>query len=334
MARADLLIRLVQSGIRCDKVLFRKTVESIIAEERAIQHKIVAAKLQEQLNAVPADRPVSNGTPLIDQRVGNLFYEVSPQRNLSELILPNEVQQIFNELIQEHHRVDLLRSYNLEPRNRILLIGPPGNGKTSLADALADALFIPLYVVRYDSIIGTYLGETAVRLKKLFEHIVTRRCVLFFDEFETLGKERGDIHETGEIKRVVSSLLLQIDDLPSHTVVVGATNHPELLDRAVWRRFQIRVNLPAPTYAQKIEWFERFERRISMSLGVSLATLVKKLQCNNFAEIEEFGTTVFRQYVLGLPESNIKDIVNKTLRSWSSRSVIILQNEQTEEKNA
>lgn len=76
------------------------------------------------------------------------------------------------------------------------------------------------------------------------DYVSTRKCVLFFDEFETLGKERGDTHETGEIKRVVSSLLLQIDNLPSHVIVIGATNHPELLDRAVWRRFQIKISLP------------------------------------------------------------------------------------------
>src|SRR6185436_19787896 len=109
---------------------------------------------------------------------------------------------------------------------------------------LAGALIVPLYAVRYDGVVGSYLGETAQRLRRLFAFARTRQCVLFFDEFDTLGKERADEHETGEIKRVVSSLLLQIDDLPSHVVVVTATNHAEILDRAVWRRFQIRLNLP------------------------------------------------------------------------------------------
>src|SRR3712207_6872521 len=94
--------------------------------------------------------------------------------------------------------------------------------------------------------IGSYLGETAGRLKRVFEYARTTPCVLFFDEFDTIGKERGDVHETGEIKRVVSSLLLQIDALPSYVTVVVASNHPELLDRAVWRRFQLRLYLPPP----------------------------------------------------------------------------------------
>ena len=326
MVRADLLILLVQSGIRGDKARFGKVVEAIIAEERTKQHKVLAEKLEKLLNAAPLERPVTNsGGPMLDRRMGNLFHEVMPQQKLSDLILPDKALQICRSLIQEQHRTDLLRSYNLEPRNRILLIGPPGNGKTSLAEAIAEALVVPLFVVRYESIVGTYLGETAVRLKKLFEYASTRKCVLFFDEFETLGKERGDLHETGEIKRVVSSLLMQIDNLPSHVITVGATNHAELLDRAVWRRFQVRMTLPVPTRSRLKEWFEKFERRIGISLGYASGTLAKRLLGSNFAEIEEFGTTVFRQYVLEQPNADMKGIVSQTLRHWAARSVTVAQ---------
>ncbi len=335
MARADLLIRLVQSGIRGDKPTFRKVVEAIIAEERAKQHKVLAEKLEGVLNTAPFERSVTNGGgPMLDQRMGNLFHEVMPQRKLSDLILPDEVQQICQSLIQEQHRADLLRSYNLEPRNRMLLIGPPGNGKTSLAEAIAEALAFPLLVVRYESVVGTYLGETAVRLKKLFEYASTRKCVLFFDEFETVGKERGDLHETGEIKRMVSSLLMLIDNLPSHVMVIGATNHAELLDRAVWRRFQMRMTLPGPSMARLTEWFEKYERRINIPLGYAPGTLAKRLQGSNFAEVEEFGTTVFRQYVLEQPNASMKNIVLRTLQNWSARSVTVVQQNQLEAKNA
>jgi len=325
MARADLLVRLVQSGTRGDKATFRKIVEAIIAEERSKQHKVLAEKLEEVLSSAPIDRTVSNGPQMLDQRMGNLVLEVMPQRKLVDLILPEEVQQICKDLVQEHHRTDLLRSFNLEPRNRLLLIGPPGTGKTSLAEAIAEALLVPLLVVRYESVVGTYLGETAIRLRKIFEYASMRKCVLFFDEFETLGKERGDIHETGEIKRVVSSLLLQIDGLPSHVVVIGATNHAELLDRAVWRRFQVRMELPAPTRDRLTNWFEKYERRIGVPLGYAPATLAKRLFGANFAEVEEFGTSVFRQYVLEQPSSDMKGIVARTLEHWSARSVKVEQ---------
>eukprot|EP00119_Amphimedon_queenslandica_P006714 XP_011407933.1 PREDICTED: uncharacterized protein LOC105315113 [Amphimedon queenslandica] len=255
----------------------------------------------------------------------SLFHESTPQRRISDLILPDEVMDICQSLIQEQLRADLLRSYNMEPRNRILLIGPPGNGKTSLAEAIAYEMAVSFLVVRYESVVGTFLGETSLRLKNLFEYASTRRCVLFFDEFETLGKERGDLHETGEIKRVVSSLLMQIDNLPSHVTVIGATNHAELLDRAVWRRFQVRMTLPAPTQSSLKKWFETFEKRIDISLGHSPTSLAKRLGGSSFSEVEEFGMTVFRKYILDQPNADMKKIVSETLKGWSTRSVMVAQ---------
>lgn len=325
MARADLLTDLIKFGITGDKVRFRKVAEAIIAEERAKKHTVLADKMEELLQSPDlSPKTVTNGngiSSLSTYKVDQFLQEITPQKRLDDLVLPPDVQKICCGLIEEHHRTELLRSYNLEPRNRILLIGPPGNGKTSIAEAIAEAMMIPLLAVRYEGVVGAYLGETAVRLRRLIEHACTRRCVLFFDEFETLGKERGDTHETGEIKRVVSSLLLQIDRLPSHVVVIGATNHPELLDRAVWRRFQVRMDLPTPSRVKLEEWFNRFQKRIGIELGVASSTLSKKLLGYSFAEVEEFGTTVFRQYVLEQPDADIKAIVNRTLKIWPSRSV-------------
>ena len=156
----------------------------------------------------------------------DLYHEIAPVRTLDDLVLPKDVVAACRQLLEEHRRADLLRAHNLEPRHRLLLTGPPGNGKTSLAEALAAGLAVPLLSVRCESVIASYLGETSVRLAKLFDQVRTHRCVLFFDEFDVVGKERGDIHETGEIKRVVSSLLLQVDELPSHVVAVAATQSP------------------------------------------------------------------------------------------------------------
>jgi len=184
---------------------------------------------------------------------------------------------------------------------------------------------VPLLIVRYDAVIGTYLGETAVRLRKLIEYSRTRRCVLFFDEFETLGKERGDTHETGEIKRVVSSLLLQIDSLPSHVVVVGATNHQELLDKAVWRRFQIRLKLEKPTPDQAVQWFKKFEKRTYIPLGYSFEELAKKRKWENFSELEEFGTTILRKHVLSQPNADMASIIKSELQVWEKKGAYNVQ---------
>ncbi|SDX70969.1 ATPase family associated with various cellular activities (AAA) [Lysobacter enzymogenes] len=180
----------------------------------------------------------------------------------------------------------------------------------------------PLFVVRYEAVIGSFLGETSGRLKRLFDFVRTHQCVLFFDEFDTLGKERGDTHETGEIKRVVSSLLLQIDALPSHVVVVTATNHAELLDRAVWRRFQLRLEMSAPTEAQKEKWFVRLQEKLGTPLGMAPKTLAAKLPAVNFSDLEQFCEDIQRRYVLALPNANLKQIVSERLKQWRSRFTV------------
>lgn len=323
MARADLLINLIKYGLSGNKPMFRKVTEAIIAEERNIKHTVLVNKLEAELKKAPPEQMFTNGKTFIDNRIENYIFEIEPQKTINDLILPDNILHVCQLIAQEQYRIDLLRSYGLEPRNRVLLIGPPGNGKTSLAEAIAESLTVPLYLVRYEGIIGTYLGETAVRLRKIIEHVSTRKCVLFFDEFETLGKERGDTHETGEIKRVVSSLLMQIDSLPSHVLVIGATNHPELLDRAVWRRFQVRINLPMPTRANIEVWFERFQKKHKLELGYAPSTLAKKLMGSNYGEIEEFSLSVLRQYVLTLPNANIKELISRELKDWSAKTVKI-----------
>ena len=191
MARADLIIDLLKYSISGNKAMVKKVAEAIIAEERSKQHTILADKLQYELNNAPKDS-VPTTTTLMSQRTvnditaENFIQEIIPQRRLSDLILPDEVVYNCNQIIQEQFRAELLRSYGIEPRNRILLIGPPGNGKTSLAEAIAESLMAPLYVVKYDAIVRAYLGETAMRLRKLLNYVSTRKCVLLFDEFETL----------------------------------------------------------------------------------------------------------------------------------------------------
>jgi len=325
MARADLLIKLVKAGSQSDHALFQQTVEALIADERGKQHHVLADQLAANLKS---NGSTSASLPRINGQIENLLYETTPRVSLKDLLLTDDVIQSCNELIEEHHRCDLLRSYNLEPRNRILLAGPPGNGKTSLAEALANELMVPFLVVRYEGVIGSYLGETAVRLKKIFENVRSRHCVLFFDEFDTVGKERGDIHETGEIKRVVSSLLLQMDALPSYVIVITASNHPELLDRAVWRRFQIRLQLSPPTNIQIEEYFKRFENRLGEPLGLSAKTFTNKIKGLSFAEIESFCCDLQRRYVLALPDANITKIVSSCINQWDKRFVLQKKNKR------
>jgi AAA+ superfamily predicted ATPase len=289
----------------------------MVAEERERQHHVVADRLSEFLHLQPRE-----GGGRLGEASGGAVTEVHPQRQLDDLVLPSTALAGCRDLIEEQSRADLLRSHGIEPRNRILVAGPPGNGKTSLAECLAGELGLPLLVVRYEAVVASYLGETAVRLSKLFEYVRSRRCVLFFDEFDAIGKERGDEHETGEIKRAVSALLLNIDALPSYVVAVAATNHPELLDRAVWRRFQLRLELPAPTPAQVREWLTRLEKGSELGFGVPLGRVAGVLKSASFAELTEFSLDVRRSLVLGGPSPNVRGIVAKLLSQWKARAAV------------
>ena len=325
MARADLLCELIKYGLNNDKTSFRKAAEALCADERGKQHAVLANKIEELLNqsnkSISTEKISSSAFIRGGINEQSLYTEIIPHKRLDHLILPSNVKYICNGLINEQNRSDLLQSYGVEPRNKLLLIGPPGNGKTSLAEAIAEALMVPLLTVRYESIIGSYLGETASRMSRLFEYAKTRQCVLFFDEFETLGKERGDIHETGEIKRVVSSLLMQIDSLPSYVVVIAATNHDNLLDKAAWRRFQIRLTIPKPTRNNLEEYYSFFEKTRNFKFGLQPSTLAKKTLGISYAEAEEFSLSVYREYILNLPINNLKEITEKAIHNWHSQVI-------------
>ena len=155
--------------------------------------------------------------------------------------------------------------------------------------------------------------------KKVFDYVKTRNCVLFFDEFDTIGKERGDSKETGEIKRVVSSLLLQIDTVATYVVIITASNHPELLDRAVWRRFQLRLELKRPNKKQVVLYIDRISQKSKCNFNYSSQTLSEKLKGNSYSEIEEFCTDIIRKAVLQHKQDDARTIVSQSLKQWQIR---------------
>jgi SpoVK/Ycf46/Vps4 family AAA+-type ATPase len=319
MAKSDLIISLVRAGATGDKSMLRSTVEALMADERAKSHHIVADRLQRALQSVSVTPPaLTNSKPLQDSG-RNTIMELTPQIRLEDLVLTLPARTEGNQLIEEHMRADVLRAHGYEPRHKILLSGPPGNGKTSYAEAVAEALALPFFVVRYDALIGSYLGETNARLRKLFDYVRTQPCVLFFDEFDSIGKERGDTHETGEIKRVVSFLLMQIDQLPSYVLTIAATNHAELLDRAVWRRFQLRMAFPSPNKNEVSSFLEKIIAFWPDKPKISALTLAKRLNATSYAEARDFCQNARRRHILGLGEIGIDSVLKVELDLWTAR---------------
>ena len=317
MARSDLLINLVRASMSGDKSAVRAAVEIIIADEKDKHHKVLADRLDRAMHANGNGKP--HTAPKVPHRGCEFIAELTPHRQLADMVLSDTCRKAVDQLLEEQQRSSLLMAHGLSPRHRLLLVGPPGNGKTSLAEAIAEALAVPFFVVRYETMIGSYLGETASRLKHVFDYIRTTPSVLFFDEFDAIGKERGDIHETGEIKRVVTSLLMHIDELPTYAVVIAATNHSELLDRAVWRRFQFRLELPAPTEKELTEYFERFLTSTDRQMNISAAMIARRLSAISYAEAEEFTLDTRRRDVMTMKELPLKKIIEEQLKQWEER---------------
>jgi AAA+ superfamily predicted ATPase len=302
--------------------MVRKVVEALAAEERGNRHTVLADNLSNLLYQ-SARRPTSMSMPpsQAELSASDALIEIRPKRRLSDLVLPPAVFADIELLIEEQHRAELLRAYNLEPRHRVLLVGPPGNGKTSCAEAIAAELSVPLLILRYETVITSFLGETSARLAAALDDARARHCVLFIDEFDTMAKERGDEHDTGEIKRVVSTLLLQLDRLPSHVVVCAATNHSELLDRAVWRRFQLRLEFPPPTRDERARFIHTMCERMGMRLGRTPRTLADKLGAASYAELEEFVLEVRRRDLLsGAFDDASPAVVDSVLAAWKHRA--------------
>ena len=317
MARSDLIVDLVKASVSGDRESARVTAEAIAANERAKKHTVVAERIDRALTAPPRSTgvgPSKPGSLRVRDGSGGIQRR-HPERSLTSLFLAKAIRNTCQELVEEQGRAEVLRAHGLEPRHRVLLVGPPGNGKTSLAESLAFELALPLFTVRYDAVVTSYLGETAQRLKRLFDYVRTEPCVLFFDEFDAIGKERGDLHETGEIKRVVTTLLLQLDDLPSYCVLVAATNHPELLDRATWRRFEVKLELAKPTEDQMTEYFAHRLREFSEKSGYTAKRLRSAISPKSFSEAEDFFLDLHRRFTLARGNLTLRTLVKDRVKA-------------------
>jgi SpoVK/Ycf46/Vps4 family AAA+-type ATPase len=299
------IVALLQSYIAGDEDRFLSVATQLAAHEARQGHGKLAQELRELIDsakgksATIARRGV--GPVPLAQPKGELSAFLAARYSdirLSSMVLTHELHDRLGRVLKEQRQQDRLRARALTPRRKLLLVGPPGSGKTMTAEAIAGELKLPLFTVLYDGLFGKLLGETAARLRLVFDAISLQRGVYFFDEFDAIGTQRSGPNDVGEIRRVLNSFLqfLENDDGPS--LIIAATNHPELLDKALARRFDdvIVYALPNADVARGI-----LEARLSQysTRDISWGEVLQNTAGLSQAEISRAADEAAKVAVLG-----------------------------------
>lgn len=240
MARSDLLRRLFVSYARGDDAAFQRVAREFIAEERRLNHRVLATELERALFAerrpgvaIPLTlRPIPKGR---DDRP--LLRLVKPERELDELVLMPATRATVDEIVRENLSRATLTSHALRPRQRLLFLGSSGTGKSATAHAIAAELSLPVARASLAALTSSFLGETARNIEAVMHFAEQTPCVLLFDEFDVLGQERDQAGDHGELRRVAATVLQLLEETAGESMIIATSNHPQLIDAAIWRRF-------------------------------------------------------------------------------------------------
>lgn len=315
MANGKVLRQLIKAGASGDSDAFRRASEAIIQDERQKQHHLLANDLEQMLYGEYLKPIKQNGrsalpVPPVDKERGLPLLDIrQAQRPLEEMVLPESSQVAIEELLEEHRRADILRSFGMKPSGKIIFHGPPGCGKTLAAEVIAFELDLPLAIVRLDALVSSFLGETAANLRKVFDFIAEYPMVALFDEFDAIGKERADSGEHGELRRVVNAVLQMMDAYQGKSLILAATNHEQILDSAIWRRFDETIDFPLPSRDQIKQILSLKLRGVRRQFELDEKSLLDLFSKRSGADIERIVRRAVKRMILRSQEFlTVKDL--------------------------
>lgn len=257
MPSADQIKALLNSLVEGEEAQFYSVAMQIAAHEARLGHGKLSEELRALIDKLKAKPRLASHDPIPLARprgeIAELLRVSYPNVRLIDMVLDKSVKAKLDRVIREHRAVRAIRGRGLAPRKKLLLIGKPGTGKTLTASALAGELGLPLFVVRLDTLITKFMGETAAKLRQVFEALAHTRGVYLFDEFDSIGSARGLNNDVGEIRPIVNSFLQMVEQDDFDSLVIAATNHVDILDRALFRRFDDVIEYHLPNSAQIVE---------------------------------------------------------------------------------
>jgi Cdc6-like AAA superfamily ATPase len=262
MATADHLKALIRSHAEGDDERFYAIAMQVAAQAARQGHTKFAQELRNLVDQAkarfkaPPSGQQTRPVPIVQPRgeLAGLLTAAFPKTRLSDMALDPAIRSRIDRVLTEQRQREKIVAHGLTPLRKLLLLGPPGTGKTMTAAALAGELSLPLFTIQLDGLITKYLGETAAKLRLIFEAIRQNRAIYLFDEFDALGGERAAKNEVGEIRRVLNSFLQFLEQDDSNSIIVAATNHPQILDKALFRRFDsvIEYRLPSEQTTEEV----------------------------------------------------------------------------------
>jgi SpoVK/Ycf46/Vps4 family AAA+-type ATPase len=293
MPTASQLISLIKAHYEGDDMRFSTISLQIAAHEAKIGHKRLATDIQKAIDKAKASKPIFK--PL-NKDLDSLVLETAPLYKLSDLIVSDSIQERIQRIINEYIQVDKLRRHNLKNRRKILLSGDPGTGKTMTASIIANELNLPLYTILMDKMVTKYMGETSAKLRQVFDIIQSRQGVYLFDEFDAIGGHRSKDNDVGEMRRVLNSFLQFIERDNSDSIIIAATNNLDLLDQALFRRFDDVLHYKLPSDNEKLLLLKNFLGRYNGS--IDYIEIITHLNGLSHAEISQVCMDSIKECVL------------------------------------
>jgi len=323
MATADQVKALVRSHAEGDDTKFYSVALQVAARAARSGQSHFAQELRDLVDALRKQPPRTPGRPIpVTQPRGELAGLLSvsyPGTRMADLVLEPEVRQKLDRVLLEQRQQDRLRAQGFRPLRRLLLIGPPGTGKTMTASALAGDLHLPLFFIRLDGLITKFMGETAAKLRLVFDALSQTRGVYLFDEVDALGGERARTNDVGEIRRVLNSFLQFLEQDESDSLLVAATNHPQMLDWAMFRRFDSIIHYPLPN-AEVVKTVIR-NRLANVRLGhISWAQVAKAAQGLSHADVTQAAERAAKDVILAKQDTVTTADLVAALRERQARS--------------